>query len=146
MVGPYNDEIRILIAFIEPTEVSYKMQTMIIDLAPLKNRNEEPSSVQVDLTSTIRSLSTEGKQQKIVILRWKQTGELELKCDGKWVKKDAASSTDKIIEVTKAVIQSVPLDAKTPTEVTLPQETEQKVSSLLNALHTENFPCLRTLR
>lgn len=145
MVGPKDDQVRIIVAFIEPTQESYRMQSMIIDLSPVKNRKEQPSFFQIDLTSTVRSLSTGEKKQKILLLHWKKTGEIELKCDGKWAKQDASSAIDNIVEVTKAVIQNIPVDMKTPTEVTLPQEVEQKVSSVLNSLDAENFPCLRNL-
>jgi hypothetical protein len=146
MVGPNDDGIRIVVAFIEPSQEAFSMQSMIIDLESIKNKKEQPASFQVDLTSTVRSLSTGEKRQKILLMRWKKTGEIELKCDGKWVKRDVGSAMDKIIEATKAVIQSAPLDAKGPTEFTLSQEVEQKVSAVLNALDTEDFPCLRSVR
>jgi hypothetical protein len=146
MVGPNNDQIRIVVAFIEPSQEAYSMQSMIIDVDSVKNRKEQPSSFQVDLTSTVRSLSTGEKRQKILLLRWKKTGEIELKCDGKWIKRDVGSTMDKIVEATKAVIQSVPLDTKSPTEFRLSQELEQKVSSILNSLNTEDFHCLRSVQ
>ena len=145
-VGPNNDRIRIVVAFIEPSQEAYSMQSMIIDVDSVKNGKEQPSSFQVDLTSTVRSLSTGEKRQKILLLRWKKTGEIELKCDGKWIKRDVGSMMDKIVEATKAVIQSVPLDAKSPTEFTLSQELEQKVSAILNSLNTEDFQCLRSVQ
>jgi hypothetical protein len=144
MVGPRDDQVRIVIAFVEASPEAYSMQSMIVDVDSVKNKKEQPSSFQVDLTSTVRSLSTGEKRQKILVLRWKKTGEIELKCDGKWVRRnDLGSVMDKIVEATKAVARDVPLDAKSPTEVTLSQEVEQKVSSILNALNTEDFPCLR---
>jgi hypothetical protein len=144
-VGPNGDQVRIVVAFIEPSQEAYRMQSMIIDVKPVKN-SKEPSSFHVDVTSTDRSLSTGAKKQMIVLLRWKQTGEIELKCDGKWVKQDALLAINEIVEATKAVIRSVPLDTRTPTEVTLPDEVEQKVSSVLNSLETEDIPCLRRLK
>lgn len=146
MVGPNNDQIRIVVAFIEPSQEAYSMQSMIIDVDSVKDRKEQPSSFQVDLTSTVRSLSTGEKRQKILLLRWKKTGEIELKCDGKWKKRDVGSIMDKIVEATNAVIQSVPLDAKSPTEFTLSPELEQKVSSILSSLNTEDFQCLRSVQ
>ena len=145
MVGPVDDKIRVLVSFIEPAGDSYKMQSMIIDINKIKDKKEPPSSVNVDLTSTIRSLSNGEKKQKVLILRWQKNGEIELRCDGKWTKQSSESSIDKIIEATNAVIRNVPLNAKEPTDATLPPEVEKKVSVLLNALHTENFPCLRTI-
>jgi hypothetical protein len=146
MVGPNDDRIRIVVTFIEPSQDSYSMQSMIIDLDAIKNGKEQPSSYQVDLTSTVRSLSTGEKRQKILILRWKKTGNIELKCDGKWVKRDVGSAMDKIIEATKAVVQGAPLDTKSPTEITLSPDVEQKVSAVLNALNTEDLPCLRSIQ
>jgi hypothetical protein len=144
MVGPRGDEIRIAVALIEPNDKGYKMQSMIIDIARIKNKNEMPTSAQVDLTSTDRFLSTGEKSQKILLLRWKKAGEIELKCDGKWEKRDKNAAIDRIMEVVKAVIGAVPLDTKKVTEVTLPAEIEEQVTSLLDALHTEEFPCVRT--
>jgi hypothetical protein len=143
MVGPHDNQIRVVIAFADTLQEGYKLQTMIIDLTPIKSSKEQPSSVEVDLTSTVRSLSTGEKKQKILLLRWKKTGEIELRCDGQWVKQDAGTAIDKFVEATKAVIQSIPLNTKTPTDVTLSQELEQKISSTFNALDTENIPCLR---
>src|SRR5687768_11615292 len=105
-VGPYNDQFRIVIAFVEPSAESYKMQSMIIDMDPIKNSQEQPASVFVDLTSTVRTLSSGEKKQRILQLRWKKKGGLELKCEGKWVKKESGSATDTIIEAVKSVIEN----------------------------------------
>ncbi|HEX9959944.1 MAG TPA: hypothetical protein VGB00_03370 [Pyrinomonadaceae bacterium] len=147
MVGPGNDLIRIVVSFIEePSEQTYLLQTMIISLERVKNRKEQPSGFFVDLTSTVRNLSSGEKKQKILLLQWKKSGATELKCDGKWKKQDKADAAiEKIAEVTKSVIESVPLDAETPTETKLPREVEQKVLSVLNSLRTENLPCLRSV-
>ena len=145
MVGPNNDQIRIVISFVEPLEEGFKMQSMIIDMDKIKDNKEQPKSVFVDLTSTVRSLTTGKKDQKIFLLRWNKKGDIELKCDGKWVKQDSASGAEKIIETTKSVIQNIPLNTKTPTEITLPQELEQKIEAVLNSLSTENLPCLRVV-
>jgi hypothetical protein len=144
MVGPNNGQVRIVVAFIEPSEKEYKMQSMIIDLKPDKKK-EQAETFQVDLTSTIRSLSTGEKKQKILILRLEKSDKLQLKCDGKWQKKDADPAIDQIIEAVKTVIQNVPLDSKEKTEVNLSDEVEQKVLSVLNSLDTEELPCLRNL-
>jgi hypothetical protein len=143
-VGPNDNQTRIAVAFIEPTEASYKMQSMIVDFGRVKSRNERPTSFQVDLTSTVRTLSTGAKQQRILVLRWKKTGDLELKCDGNWVKQEASPILISIVDVTQLLIDSVPIDAKSPTEATLPQDVEQKIISILNSLDTQKFPCLRS--
>jgi hypothetical protein len=143
MVGPKDDQVRVVIAFAEPSEEGYKLQSMIIDLTPVKDKKEQPAAVHVDLTSTVRSLATGAKKQKILILRWNKAGELELKCAGQWKKQEAVASIEKIVTTTKAVIGAVPLDAKAPTEVTLPKDLEQKISSILDSLFTEDLPCLR---
>lgn len=143
MVGPSGDNTRIVIALADPTPEGYRLQSMIIDMTPIKNRGEQPSFVQVDLTTTVRSLSTGAKDQKIIVLHWKKTGELELKCNGQWTKHDREAAIDKIIDVTKAVIESVPLDAKAPTEVNLSADLERKVSSILDTLNSKDIPCLR---
>jgi hypothetical protein len=143
MVGPHGDQIRIVYAVTDILPDGYKMQTMIIDLARVKNSNEEPASVLVDLTSTVRSLSTGEKQQKILVLRWKKTGEMESKCDGNWTKQEKGAVVDKILETTKSVIQSVPLSTKTPTEVSVTSELEQNISLVFDSLNTAALPCLR---
>jgi hypothetical protein len=43
MVGPNNDRVRIVVAFIEPSRDTYSMQSMIIDLDAIKNGKEQPS-------------------------------------------------------------------------------------------------------
>ena len=143
MVGPYGDQTRIIYAVTDILPDGYKLQSMIIDMTRVKNSNEEPSSVLVDLTSTVRSLSTGEKKQKILILRWKKTGELELKCDGNWTKQDKVAAIDTILETAKTVIQSVPLNTKTPTEVSVTPELEQKISLVFDSLNTKAMPCLR---
>lgn len=147
MVGPFEGGTRILISSIEPTEEGYKMQSMIIDADSLKNAKEKPKSVTVDLTSTFRSLATGKKDQKILVLRWNEKEEIEMKCDGKWTKQDSAGDADKkIIETTGTVLQNVPLNVKNPTEITLSQEIMQKIETLLASLKSENFSCLRILK
>ncbi|HEX8368413.1 MAG TPA: hypothetical protein VF604_07710 [Pyrinomonadaceae bacterium] len=122
------------------------MQSMIINLEPAKNKKEQTSAFFVDLTSTVRNLSSGEKKQKILLLQWEKSGAIELNCGGKWMKQDKSDAAiENIAEVTRAVIQSVPLDEKTTTRVTLPPEVEQKVISILNSLQTENLPCLRSL-
>src|SRR5829696_1271360 len=111
MVGPSNDQTRIVVAFIEPSAETYTMQSMIINLDAVKNKKEQPSAFFVDLTSTVRNLSSGAKKQKILLLQWKKSGAIELKCDGKWVKQDKVEAAiEKIVEATKSVIQSVPLN------------------------------------
>ena len=143
-VGPNGNQTRIVVAFIDPTGESYKMQSMIVDFGQLKSRNERPASVQVDLTSTNRLLSTGAKQQKILVVRWKKTGEFELKCDGNWMKKESSPLLTNIVDVTQLLIDNVPIDNKKPTEATLPQDVEQKITSLLNSLDNQSYPCLRS--
>jgi hypothetical protein len=143
MVGPNGDQIRIVYTVTEILPEGYKLQSMIIDMSRVKNSNEDPSSVSVDLTSTVRSLSTGAKKQKILVLRWKKTGELEFKCDGNWTKQEMGAVVDKIQETTKSVIQSFPLNTKTPTEVSVTSELEQKLSLVFDSLNTAALPCLR---
>lgn len=147
MVGPSNDLTRIVVSFIEePSDETYLLQTMIISLERVKNKKEQPAAFHVDLTSTVRNLSSGEKKQKILLLQSKKPGAIELKCDGKWTKQEKSDAAiEKIVEVVKTIIQSVPLDAKTPTDATLPPEVEQKVLAILNSLQTENLPCLRNV-
>ena len=145
MSGNYNNGIRIVAAFIEPSGKTFKTQSMIIDLDSIKSNSEQPDSVSVDLTSTVRNLTTGEKKQKILQLRWKKSGEIEFRCDGKWVKKDSDTGTEKIIEAVKAIIRVIPLKSKDTTELTLKSDVEQKIIAVLNSLDTEKFTCLRSL-
>lgn len=146
MVGPKGDQYRIIVAVVETSPDLFTMQSMIISLDTVKDKKELPDAFFVDLTSTVRKLSASGKNQKILLLQSKKPGAIELKCDGKWVKQDKVEvSIEKIAEVIKTIIRSVPLDAKAPTEVKLPPEIEQKVFSVLDSLQTESLPCLRSV-
>lgn len=142
-VGPYDNQLRVVAAFIETSEETFKMDSMIIDFTKIKNNQELPESVFVDLTSTVRTLGNGEKKQKILQLRWKKSGSLEIKCEGKWVKKESEPAADKIIEAVKSVIQNVPLNTKPATQTTLPEAVEQKIISVFGALKPETLPCLR---
>ena len=144
-VGPKEDQTRIIAAFVEPTEEMFKMQSMIIDITPIKNNKDQPASVFVDLTSTVRKLSTGEKKQKILQLRWQKTGEVEFRCEGKWKKQTADAATNKIVEAANALFQIIPLNTKQPTELDLPKDVEQKIISVLDSLTTETFACLRNV-
>lgn len=145
MVGPRDDQTRIVAAFVEPTEDALKTQSMIIDLAPIKTSKEQPAAVLVDLTSTVRSLATGEKKQKILQLRWQKNGEVEFKCEGKWKKQTADAATNKIVEAATALFQIIPLNTKKPTQIDLPKDVEQKILSVFDSLTTENFSCLRNV-
>jgi hypothetical protein len=135
---------RFIAALIQPTETSYKMQSMIIDFDPVKKSKDLPESFTVDLTSTVRSLTTGAKNQKILVLRWNKSGQIETKCNGKWTKQDSTPAIDKIIETVKTVIQNSPLPKDSPTDVKLPKDVEKAIDVVLNSLDTEEIPCLRT--
>ena len=40
MAGPANGQYRIAVAFITPTDESYKLQSLIIDIEPVKNKKD----------------------------------------------------------------------------------------------------------
>jgi hypothetical protein len=141
-VGPYGDQVRIIDAVATPAANGYKLQSLIVDLTPAKNKKDPPSVVHVDLTSTVRDMQTGKKDQQALILRWSASGEFEVKCEGKWTKQDAAKFVT-VVETVKALISSLPLDKKAPTDVTLPAEVEQKVSALLESLPASELPCVR---
>jgi hypothetical protein len=145
MVGPYGDQVRVVVALTDVTQEGYRLQSMIIDVAPGKTKGEDASEVKLDLTSTVRNLSSGAKNQKILILRWKKNGELELKCDGTWSKHETNPALEKVIALTRTVIGTVDLNAKTPTEFKLSTDLEEKVSVLFDSLGTEDYPCLRKL-
>ena len=65
-IGQNNNETRIFAVLIQPTETAFKTQSMIIDFKPLKKSKDLPESFTVDLTSTVRSLKTGAKNQKIL--------------------------------------------------------------------------------
>ena len=128
----------------EAAEDSYKLQTMIIDINPVKNKKDEPNSYYVDLTTTVRSLTTGNKNQKILVIRWQKSEEVEVKCEGgKWVKESAGPELNKIVDTIHAVVQNSPLDAKKVTEFTLPQSVEQNVTAALDGLKTSSLLCIR---
>lgn len=145
MVGPHDDQTRVVIAFTDILEDGYRLQSMIIDVTPAKDRKEDPSAVQLDLTSTVRSLSTGAKKQKILILRWKKSGELEIRCDGKWTRHEIGPPLENVVATTKMIIQSLPSNTKTPTEFTISPEVERKISSIFESLNAQSVPCLREL-
>lgn len=144
-VGPNKDQTRIVAAFIEPAEDAYKMQSMIIDITPIKNNKEQPAAVFVDLTSTVRNVSSGAKQQKILQLRWQKNGEIEFKCDGKWKKQTADAPTNKIVEAANALFQIMPPNPKEVVNLDLPKDVEQKINAAMDSLTTENFSCLRNV-
>lgn len=144
MAGPNDDTFRVLVSFMAATDDSYKLQSIIIDVNRVKDKKEQPTDFYVDLTSTVRSLTTGAKKQRIFVLRWGKSAEIEVKCEGgKWAKQKPGPEIDKIVETVKAVIQNSPLDAKKPVEITLPQNVEQKAASILNGLETSNAECVR---
>lgn len=145
-VGPNGDQTRIVLSFVEMATSDFKMESMIIDLDAIKDGKEKPKSVTVDLTSTVRSLGARRKDQKILLIRWNDKGEIEMKCDGSWTKKESDSAAQEIIEATKSVIQNVPLNRKEMTEITLPEEIVKKIEAVLDSLKQENFSCLKIVK
>ena len=145
MAGPSEDgQFRIAVAFMGATDDSYKLQSFFVTVNRTKNKNELPTEYYVDLTTTTRSLESGTKKQKILVFRWRKSGEIEVKCEGgKWSKQAAQPEIDKIVEVVKAVVQNSPRDAKEPVDFTLPEELEQKVISILDGLETSTLQCVR---
>lgn len=145
-VGPNGDQTRIVLSFVEMANNDYKMQSMIIDLDAVKDKNERPKSVTVDLTSTVRSIGAAlKKNRKILLIRWNKSEEIEMKCDDNWTKKESDSAAQKIIETTKAVIQNVPLNGKEAIDISLPDEIVKKIESVLESMKPVNFSCLRII-
>jgi hypothetical protein len=141
-VGPYGDQVRIIDALATPAANGYKLQSLIVDIMPAKNKRDQPLAVHVDLTATVRDMQTGKKDQQALVLRWAANGDFEVKCDGKWTKQDATKFAT-VVDTVKAVISNVPLDQKAPTDVTLPAEVEQRVSNLLESLAASDLPCIR---
>jgi hypothetical protein len=143
MGGRSGDQFRVLVTFIDPGEEVFKTQSLIIDVNPVK-KSEQPTSFYVDLTTTTRSMETGAKKQKILVMRWGRSGDIEVKCEGgKWGKQAAVPETDRIVDTVKAVIQNSPLDAVEAREFNLSTEIQQKVSSVLSSLETSNLTCVR---
>lgn len=144
MAGASEGQFRVMVTFMGTTDDSYKLQTLIVTVNRVKNKNDLPTEYYVDLTTTTRSLATGSKKQKILVFRWGKSGDMEVKCEGgKWEKLPAGPEIDKIVEIVKAVVQNSPRDAKDPVEFTLPLELEQKVVSILDGLKTSNLKCVR---
>jgi hypothetical protein len=113
MAGPKGDQFGVVLAFIEVTDESFKTQTLIIDVNPVKTKKELPTAFHVDLTSTVRSATTGAKHQKILVIRWEKSGDVEVKCEGgKWANETPGAELDNIVEIVKAVVQNAPLDTK----------------------------------
>src|SRR4051794_30005324 len=71
LAGPNDDQFRIAIAFMsQGDDNSYKLQSFILDINRVK-KNEQPTSFYLDLTTTVRNLTTGAKKQKILVERWK---------------------------------------------------------------------------
>jgi hypothetical protein len=144
MAGPANGQYRIAVAFITPTDESYKLQSLIIDIEPVKNKKDLPTAYYADLTTTVRSLTTGSKDQKILVIRWNKGSDVEVKCDGgRWTKETTGPELDAIVEVIKQVVKNSPLDAKDTTEFTLPTALEQKITTALDSLTTSSLKCIR---
>lgn len=144
MAGPSGDTFRVLVSFIAITDDTYNMQSMIIDVDPVKNNTQTPTSYYADLTATVRSMETGEKKQRILVLRWGRSGEVEVKCEGgKWARQTTGPELDKIVETIKAVIQNAPLDTKKAIEFTLPKAVGQNVIAVLNGLETSKLICVR---
>jgi len=145
MAGPNDDQFRILVSFIGGNKDQYELQSMIIDVNPVKDKKEAPASYYVDLTATVRNMVTDEKKQRIMILRWERSGDVEVKCEGgKWSKQTTGPELDKIVESIKAVVQNSPLDTTRPVEFTLPQSVTDKVTAVLNGLQKSKLLCIHT--
>jgi hypothetical protein len=141
--GPNGETFRIAVAFIEPTEDSYKLQSLFVDVNPVK-KNEQPTSFYVDLTTTVRSLATGEKKQKILVIRWEKSGDVMVKCEaGKWAKQTTGPELDNIIETVKLVVQNAPLKAQEPTDFKLPPDVEKRLTAILDGLGTSTLTCVR---
>ena len=128
MAGPTDGQFRIVVAFMAASGDSYKLQSMIIDTNLTKNKKDQPTSYYVDMTATVRSLTNGSKDQKILVIRWEKSGDVEVKCEGgRWAKETAGPELNTIIDTIKVVVQNSPLDAKKVTEFDLPQSVQQKV-------------------
>jgi hypothetical protein len=144
MAGPSDDQFRIVVAYIAASEDQFNMQSLIIDVDPVNNKKEQPTSYYVDLTATVRSLATGAKKQRILVLRWEKSGDIEVKCDGgKWTKQTTGAELDSIVETVKTVVQNAPLDTKKTIEFTLPKAVEEKVIAVLNSLEKSKLLCIR---
>lgn len=145
-VEPNDGQTRIVLSFVELTENDFKLQWMIIDLDAIKDKNEQSKSVSVDLTSTVRSSgSALRRNRKILLIRWNKNGEIEMKCDENWAKKESDLAAQKIVEATNSIIQNVPIGSKESIDISLPDEIVKKAEAVLDSLKKENFSCLRTL-
>jgi hypothetical protein len=145
MTGPYEDGFRIIAAFMNEAEDSYKLQSVIVDFKPGKNKNDPPTSVTVDLTSTVRSLKTGEKNQMSLVTRWKSTGEIEAKCDGKWVKQASGSNLKTVVEAANTLITNSPINKDHAEQATLSPPVEQTMLALFDALNPKDYPCLRVV-
>jgi hypothetical protein len=144
VAGPNGDWVRVLVTFMSTGEDSYRLQSAIIDVNRIKNKAEEPTAFYVDLTTTDTLIETGAKQQKILVLRWDPTSEVEVICsDGQWIKQTKGSELSNIVETIKEVIKQTPLDSKAVMEFTLSKGVTSKLASILDSLSTSKLACIR---
>jgi len=144
VAGPNGDWVRVLVTFMSTGEDSYRLQSAIIDVNRAKNKAEESTAFYVDLTTTDTLIETGAKQQKILVLRWDATSEVEVICsDGQWIKQTKGSELSNIVETIKEVIKQTPLDSKSVVEFTLPKGVTSKLASILDSLSTSKLACIR---
>ena len=142
--GPRGDQFRVIVAFITPNADEYRMQSLIIDVDPVKKK-ESPTSYVADLTTTTRNLATGEKKQRILVLRWEKSGPIEVKCDGgKWSKLGNGLELEKIVELVKTVVQNAPVETKDLVDFSLPSKIEADVLSVLNGIETSGIKCVRS--
>ena len=146
MAGPFGDgQFRVAVTFMSAAEGGYKVQSLIVTTNQVKKKAEMPTEYVADLTTTTRSLETGAKDQKIFVIRWGKSEDVEVKCEGgKWSKLAPDPELSAIVETVKAVVRESPRDAKRPSDFTLPAELEQKVISHLDGLQTSKLQCVRT--
>jgi hypothetical protein len=142
VAGPNGDHYRIVATFIPETpEDTSKMQSFILD-TPFVKQGEQPAWFFLDMTTTSRNLDTDEKKQKLVLLRWGQTGDAEAQCTQGWTK-ITGGEVEKIVAAARSLYQISPATGRQTVQLQLPKDIEQKVSAVLNNLETSKMQCIQ---
>jgi len=144
VAGPSGDGFQVLVSFMSSHDNSFRLQSLIVNVNRVKNKTDQPQWFYADLTSTDTVLDKGEKKQKMLGLRWDETGDVEVKCEGgQWVRQTPGPELDTIVNTIKEVIKETPLVSRSIVEFALPQPLTDKVAAILDSLFTSNLACVR---
>ena len=126
---------------------SSKIQSLSVTLPARIADTEMPTEFLVDLAATYRSVASGSTKRKNLVLRWGQSGEVEVRCeDGKWARQAVESEVNRIIETVKAVVREAPLGRKEFVEFSVPAKLERTITAILEDLGDTKVQCVKDSR